>query len=155
MTIAFQVDIEAPLEQVWAFLDDEARLPLWMPEIVETVYPRGIDRASPIGTRFRQKLKEGGRIKDYDGEVIAYQAPRLLGLRVGDGTVSVDVTYALSPIGTGTRLDYSAEITVKSLLGRILGFLFRPRTMRILNRHMVNLKRLSEDAAAAARHARS
>ncbi len=155
MAITFQVDIEAPLEQVWAFLDDETRLPLWMPQVVETVYPEGKDHDAPVGTRFRQKLKEGGKVREYQGEVIAYEAPRLLGIRLGDGKFSVDVTYQLSPIGTGTRLDYTADITVKTLVSRILGFLFRPLTMRILTRHMVNLKRVAEDAAAAARSAPS
>lgn len=153
MAITFQVDIEAPLEQVWALLDDETRLPLWMPEVMETVYPEDRDRSTPVGTTFRQKLKEGGRIKEYEGEVTAYEAPRMLGIRIGDGRFFVDVTYALSPIGTGTRLDYRAEVVVETLLARIMGFLFRPLTMRILRRHMVNLKRVAEDAAAAERSA--
>ena len=153
MAITFQVDIEATLEQVWALLDDETQLPLWMPEIVETVYPEDRDRDAPVGTTFRQKIKEGGRVKDYDGEITAYDPPRKLGIRLGDGQFSVDIAYALSPIGTGTRLDYSAELAVETLLARIMGVLFRPLTMRILNRHMVNLKRVAEDAAAAERSA--
>ena len=151
MAITYQVDIEATIEQVWMLLDDETQLPLWMPEIVEMVYPEGRDRDAPVGTTFRQKIKEGGRVKEYEGEVTAYDAPRKLGIRLGDGQFFFDVTYKLSPIGTGTRLDYSAELAVKTLLARIMGVLFRPLTMRILNRHMVNLKRVAEDAAAAER----
>ena len=153
MAITFQVDIEAPLEQVWTLLDDETQLPLWMPEIVETVYPEDRDRDALVGTTFRQKIKEGGRVKEYEGEVTAYQPPQKLGIRLGDGQFFFDVTYQLSPIGTGTRLDYSAELVTKTLLARVMGFLFRPLTMRILNRHMVNLKRVAEDAAAAERSA--
>lgn len=144
MEIALEVEIAAPPERVWSFLDDDAKLPLWMPEIVETTYPDGRDGADPVGTRFLQKLKEGGRVKEYPGVVTAYEPPRLLAIRMGEGSFTVDVTYRLAEDAGGTRLDYRADITLASLLTRILGRLFRPLTMRIVRRHMANLKRLAE-----------
>lgn len=148
MNIAMQVDIEAPLDTVWSFLDDPAKVPLWMPEVVEVSYPARYDRDNPIGTRFRQIVQEGGRKKTYLGDITAYEKPRLLGIRLGDGRLRLDVTYRLTPMGTGTRVDCQTKISVGDWIGRTLGLFARPMTERIIGRHMDNLKCLAEDAAA-------
>ncbi|MDJ0513240.1 MAG: SRPBCC family protein [Methyloceanibacter sp.] len=146
MRITFENQIAAPVPVVWSFLDDDAKLPLWMPEVVDVSYQDGKNRDDPVGTVFRQTLKEGGREKTYDGLVTAYESERLLGVRLTDGQFGVDVRYVLSPTAQGTRLDYTAELALQSLLARILGFLFKPLTMSILRRHMANLKRVAEQA---------
>ena len=156
MEIRFDMHIDAPQSVVWSFLDDDEKLPLWMTEIVETSFPEGRDRENPVGTRFRQKIREGGRVRDYDGEVTVYRPEQLLGIRMGDQKFSVDVLYRLAraqPDGPaqsaseGTRLDYRATVTTYSTFAKIMGFLFRPLTRNILRRHMRNLKRISEVAA--------
>ncbi|MEM7398800.1 MAG: SRPBCC family protein [Pseudomonadota bacterium] len=147
MQIIFENQIAAPVPVVWSFLDDDAKLPLWMPEVVDVSYPNGENRDDPVGTAFRQTLKEGGREKTYEGLITAYEAERLLGIRLTDGRFGVDVRYALTPTVQGTRLDYTAELALQSRLARILGFLFKPLTMSILRRHMANLKRVAEQEA--------
>lgn len=147
MRIAVRVDIEAPVETVWAFLDDGSRLALWMPEVVETDFPKDYDRDNPVGTHFRQTIREGGRKKIYLGEVTLYDRLRLLGLHLSDGRLEVDVVYRLGPMGTGSRLDYEARVAVRRWYGWIAALAFRPLTRRILARHLANLKRLAEDAA--------
>jgi uncharacterized protein YndB with AHSA1/START domain len=151
MNIAMQVDIEAPLGAVWSFLDDPAKVPLWMPEVAEVLYPRHYDRDNPVGTRFRQIVREGGRKKTYLGDITAYEKPRLLGIRLGDGNDSVVITYRLRPLGTGMRLDYDAETRVTSVPGRFIGLVCRPLTLRNMSRHLTSLKRLAEDSAVALR----
>ena len=146
MRITFENNIAAPVPTVWSFLNDDSKLPDWMPEVVDITYPDGQDRDEPVGTRFRQTLKEGGRTKTYEGLVTAYEPERLLGVRLTDGGFGVDVRYELSPTEQGTRLDYAAELALKTRLAKVLGFLFKPLTVGILKRHMANLKRVSEEA---------
>ncbi|MEM7191452.1 MAG: SRPBCC family protein [Pseudomonadota bacterium] len=147
MRITFENDIAAPVPVVWSFLDDDEKLPLWMTEIVDISYPDGRNTENPVGTRFCQTLREGGREKTYDGLVTAYEPEHLLGVRLSDQSFGVDVTYELSPNEKGTRLDYAADLALQSWFAKLLGFLFKPLTMSILKRHMANLKRVAEEAA--------
>lgn len=144
MLIAFDEVIEASPRRVWSFLEDDANIPLWMPEYVETTYLDAYDEANPVGTRFLRKLKEGGRVTTYPGVVTAFEPEKLLGIRLGEGKFIVDVTYALENQGSGTHLRYQGDITLNSLFVKIMGHVFRPLTARIMRRHMANLKRVCE-----------
>lgn len=144
MNITLPVEIDAPVARVWALIDDPENIKLWMPEVVETIHPDGIDRANPVGTRFIQRIKEGGRVKEYEGVVRAYEPGRHLGIRLVDKHFHVDVDYHLSEDRGGTRLDYSCRGEMKSWIARIMGFLARPMAMRQLTRYMANLKRVAE-----------
>ncbi|MGD8550012.1 MAG: SRPBCC family protein [Methyloceanibacter sp.] len=148
MQITFENQITAPVPVAWSFLYDDTKLPLWMTEVVDISYPDGRNSEDPVGTRFRQTLKEGGHEKTYDGLITAYDPERLLGVRLTDGRFGVDVRYKLAPTERGTQLDYTADLTLQSLLAKVLGFLFKPLTMSILRRQMANLKRVAEQAAS-------
>lgn len=148
MRITFENHINAPVPIVWSFLDDDTKLPIWMTECVDISYPDGHDRANPVGTRFLQTLKEGGREKTYDGEVTEYAREKLLGVRLSDGSFNVDVRYRLAPTPAGTRLDYSSDVLLRSFFIRLLAYLFKPLTASIMKRHMANLKRVAEEEAA-------
>lgn len=148
MRITFENHIEAPVPIVWRFIDDDTKIPLWMSECAGITYPDGQDRDNPVGTRFRQTLREGGREKTYEGLVTAYELEHLLGVRLSDGSFGVDVTYRLAPSPGGSRLDYSADIALQSFFIKFLAYLFKPLTSRIMKRHMANLKRVAEEEAA-------
>ncbi len=148
MQIMFQNQIAAPVPVLWSFLNDDAKLPLWMTEVVDISYPEGQKSENPVGTRFRETLKEGGREKTYDGSITAYDTERLLGVRLMDGRFGVDVRHKLAPTEHGTQLDYTADLALQSLLARVLGFLFKPLPMSILRRHMANLKHVAENGAS-------
>ncbi|GBF25097.1 hypothetical protein MnTg02_00126 [bacterium MnTg02] len=148
MAYVFKQVIHAPIARVWALLDDDEKLPLWMPQLVEINYPDGKNRDAPVGTRFTQKLKEGGRIREYQGEVTAYEAPYLLGVRLFDDNFAVDMTYRLTGDGDKTTLDYRADVTLNSVIARIMGTLFGWLTKRLVRQLMDNLKRVAETQSA-------
>ena len=50
---------QAP-ETVRFFLDEKEKMKLWITELKEIIYPEGLDRNNPSGTKFKQKLKEKG-----------------------------------------------------------------------------------------------
>jgi uncharacterized protein YndB with AHSA1/START domain len=72
MQITFENQIAAPVPVVWSFLNDNAKLPPWMTEVVDISYPDGWKSENPVGTHFRQTLKERGHEKTYDGSITAY-----------------------------------------------------------------------------------
>ena len=148
MQITFENQIAAPVPVVWSFLNDDAKLPLWMNEVVDISYPDGRKSENPVGTRFRQTLKEGGREKTYDGSIMAYDPERMLGVRLTDGRFGDDVRYRLAQTEHGTQLDYTADLALQSLLAKGARLSVKPLTMSTLRRHMANLKRVAEQAAS-------
>lgn len=151
MRFGFEIDIEADIGQVWLFLDEEERLPGWMPEIVETRYLHGGSADDPVGARFIQMIRKGRRLHAYDGAVIAYTPCRHLAVRLRDARVVVDVAYRLQALGTGTRLHLTVTTTARTMAAATLAPLIRPfgpaRVLRALER----LKRLAEEASAGRR----
>lgn len=150
MRVETTVQIDAPLERVWPLLDEDENLKLWMPDVIETTYPDGKPEGDPVGARFEQKIREGGRINTYLGEVTAYEPRRLLGVRLGDErNFSTDVSYRLTKQGTGTRLDYACDVQLFSWLSRVMILIGGPMMRRIAKRHMAILKRVAEEGVGA------
>ena len=144
MRITYQLDIEAPIGTVFEQIDDDEKLKLWMEGLEETIYPSGRDLQNPLGTKFVQKIREGGRVGEYEGEVIAYEKPTRLAIDIGNRQFTMRVDYRLSPTSKGTRLDYSVETIKATWFVRLLGKLFSGFSRRLLDRQMKKLKELAE-----------
>ena len=147
MNETFSMDIEAPPERVWALIDDPENLKRWMDGLEETTYPAGIDRSRPIGTRFVQRLRGGGRVSEYQGVVTAHDRLRHLGIEIGNRAFTMAVDYRLAPVPGGTRLDYSATMKRGGGFMRVMVVLFGWLTRKILREQMAKLKALAEAPA--------
>jgi uncharacterized protein YndB with AHSA1/START domain len=141
------VQIAAPPALVWSLIDDPARLPLWMPDVLETVYPNGRPKTGAVGTRFIQKVRDGRSTKEYRGVVTAFDAGRLLGIELVDGSYKIDVTYKLSPNGDGTQLDYRGALTMHNALLQMMAAMAWPMTRSILLGQVARLKTVAEAEA--------
>ncbi|MDF2646679.1 MAG: hypothetical protein K0Q73_2484 [Paenibacillus sp.] len=144
MQLTFTQDIKAPIEKVFACADEEEKQKLWMEGLVGTEYIGKYDPNQPVGTKFKQKIKEGGRVQEYDGEVTAYEKPRLLGVKLFNKMFSVDVRYRFTEISGGTRMQYDCELTFHHWIARLMGSLFGWFTKRIFRKQMQAFKSLAE-----------
>jgi len=150
MRAIYRLNINAPVGIVFNLVDDDEKVKLWMDGLEEIVYPWGRNYENPVGTRFRQKVREGGRIAEYCGEVIAYDKPTHLGLRIGNSKFLMQVDYRFTPNATGTRLDYEAEMIEARWFIRLMSRFFNGLTIRILERQMNRLKQLAETSRHSA-----
>ena len=146
MRHARSILINAKPDRVWELIDDDSKLPLWMPSVVSTRYPNGRRQGNPIGTRFVQEMREGKRVVSYEGEVTEYEPGRTLGIALWPAPFVVHVIYCISADGVGSRLDYRAEVTPALWLGWLLlpfGRLFLGRS---LDQQLARLKQVAEAA---------
>jgi len=147
MNERYQVEIAAPIATVWSLVDDDQNLKKWMDGLEETSYPDGVDRSRAVGTRFVQRIREGGRVQSYEGRVTAYDPPAHLGITIGNRAFEMQVDYRFTDLGGRTRLDYSALMARGGLFIRLMSTLFGWVTNRILRRQMARLKAVAEAAA--------
>jgi uncharacterized protein YndB with AHSA1/START domain len=149
--IRHSLDIDAPIEKVFALVDDPERIKLWMKGLEETVYPTPPNRENPVGTRFKQRIREGRRVAEYDGEVTAYDKPTHLAVRIGNEKFLFDVDYRLSDLGGRTQLDYTAQTATE---GGLRGG--RERPVRLARRpHRRQADEAPEEARREGRLGRS
>ena len=144
MNERYQLEIAAPIATVWSLVDDDHNLKKWMDGLEETSYPDGLDRSRVVGTRFVQRIREGGRVQSYEGRVTAYDPPTHLGITIGNRAFEMQVDYRFTDLGGRTRLDYSALMVRAGLFVRMMSTLFVAVTRRILRRQMAKLKALAE-----------
>jgi uncharacterized protein YndB with AHSA1/START domain len=144
MAVTYAMEVKAPIEKLFDYVEDKDKLPLWMDGLEETVYTTERDPNNPVGTKFKQKIREGGRVQEYDGEVIAYEKPKHLAVCIGNKHFAALADYRFTPTTAGTRLDYSCEITCHSWFVRVMAVMFGWLTRRILRKQMAKLKELAE-----------
>ena len=144
MKATYTIEINAPIERAFDLVDDDEKIKLWMDGLEETTYTSDRDRENPVGTIFKQRIREGGRISEYEGEVTNYDKPNRLGVRIGNKHFVMRVDYRFTPTEAGTRLDYSAEMVQGNWIVRVVGKLFSWLTHRILKKQMKALKALAE-----------
>ncbi|HYG62017.1 MAG TPA: SRPBCC family protein [Thermoanaerobaculia bacterium] len=144
MRFSYAVHIQAPMEEVFALLTDPEKTGLWTEGLEENVFPEGYDREHPVGTRFRQAIRESDLLSLYEGEVTAYERPGLYGVRLVNQRLAVDVVYRLAPDRNGTRLVYSADVRHASWLERLATRLFSHLTEGVIRNQMRRLKQVVE-----------
>ncbi len=105
--IDFTVEIERPVEDVFAYLTDVNSLPQWQSSLVEM--RAETDAPMRVGTRLVETRKFLGRRMESTLEVTAYERNRLWALRVVDGPVPYRVEHTLESTNGGTRLAWVGE----------------------------------------------
>jgi uncharacterized protein YndB with AHSA1/START domain len=144
MATTYSVEMNAPIDKVFDCVEDQKKMRLWMDGLEETIYTSERDPANPVGTKFKQKIREGGRVQEYDGEVLAYEKPKHLAVRIGNKYFHAVADYRFTPTAEGTRLDYACDVTCHSRLFKVMMFFFGWFMRRILRKQMTKLKELAE-----------
>jgi hypothetical protein len=142
--LTYMIDIEAPIHKVFECINNDELIKQWMHGLQEVIYVSELNKDNPVGVKFKHKIKEGAKIQEYDGEIIAYEKPNLLGVRISHSMFAIDVYYRLSTIENGTRLHYECMTTFQNWFAKLMGFLFSWFTKKILYKQMNSLKALAE-----------
>jgi len=117
--------IETPLAPAaaFAFIADFANAMHWDPGTVTS--ERIDDGPVELGARYRLGVRLGGRVAPMEYRISAFEPPHRVVL-VGEGSgVSALDEIRFEPAGTGTRIDYTADIRLGGVLRLIQPFLGR------------------------------
>ena len=145
MELSCENIIDAPRNKVFTLITEPDNLKIWMTGVVETVFHAMPDNGSQVGRKFTQKIKEGGKISEYQGEVLAYDPGMHFAIRLGNKHYSMRVDYRLHELAPGkTKLNYLTTTESNSWFVKLMGKLFKGYTNKILKKHMANLKQLAE-----------
>ncbi|RFU69364.1 SRPBCC family protein [Peribacillus saganii] len=111
-----EIEINAPIEQVWKLFNSEENMQKIMPNIVEHKPIKVTEEK--VGSIYRQKYKEGKRIEEYDVETLEYlDSPDQKKLKIGFTLAKMfEITayYELARIGDDRTL-FTYTATNKAL----------------------------------------
>lgn len=143
----YATEIDAPIEHVFGLVEDSEKLKLWMPNLIETTYLSPSNPDNPVGIKFTQKIKECGKVSEYNGEVTGYSKPNHISVRVGNKHFFVDVNYHFKKIDTNkTHLNYSCTIKFQTTSAKVMGFMFSWMNKLILKKQMQKFKSIAEQS---------
>jgi uncharacterized protein YndB with AHSA1/START domain len=118
--------VDASADTVFACVDDPEHIVQWVSGAVEHKYVTERNGDSRVGQRFRQRLKQGSGIREFDGEVIAWEPPTHFGLSIPSPAYSSEAHFRITPEGPiRSTVRYTIDVTLHSPVAKVLGPILR------------------------------
>jgi hypothetical protein len=145
MLLRCRTTVNASAETVFACVDQPEHIVQWVEGAVEHTYVSDRNPANPVGQRFRQKLRMGKSIKEFYGEIIAWEFPTHFGLSIPSPAYSSEAHFRISPNGaTRSTVDYSIDVTLHRALVRAISPLLRVPLNLFVRKQVGRLKSYAE-----------
>jgi uncharacterized protein YndB with AHSA1/START domain len=135
-------DIDRPVGEVFAYVTDPAKLPIWQTNTV-SVTQEG-DGPVRVGTRLREVHRgPGGKELPSLVEVSELEPDRTFALRMLEGPLPIHGRIELEPTSSGTRMAFTAHGEPTGLM-RLAQPLLRIGIKRQFAQHCATLKAVME-----------
>ena len=124
MKMTYRVNINAPIERVFDYISAPEKQKLWTDGLVNTEYTSQWNEKDPVGTQFKQHLIKGRNkiAYEFQGEILAYEKPRLYAMRIGDQDFSAEIYYRFQEVEGKTRLNSEADMEFQgNIIARFIG----------------------------------
>ncbi len=105
--IELSIDINRPVEEVFAYVTDPANDAKWQDGVIESRLVS--DGPMGVGSKIRDVRKLLGRQIESELEVTEYIPNKLFSLKVASGPLPFEMRQTFHPSGEGTRIDLVAE----------------------------------------------
>lgn len=148
MYFSHAIAIQAPVEKVFSYYVDVDKIKLWSAGLEDIAYIKDGDPDNPVGRKFIQKYQMFGKPYYQDGQIVAFEKPNHIAVRVSTRDYTIDVDYRFAPADGGTRVESSSNWVYRSFYGHVflrLNFFFsRWFLRRIGKRQLERVKQLAE-----------
>jgi carbon monoxide dehydrogenase subunit G len=132
LTIEESIEIEKPIEAVYAIIRDLERAPEWQDSLVSVDVHAGTEVRSI-----------GGRRHDATFVIQEDDPPRRLVITSESGPAAVRAEFDLQQAGDGTQLDFTLDIELRGV-ARFAGGMVRGAAQRSAHEDLERLKALAE-----------
>ena len=144
--------VDASADTVFACVDDPEHIVQWVSGAVGHSYVTERSGDSRVGQRFRQLLRQGKDVREFNGEVIAWTRPTHFGLSIPSPAYSSEAHFQIIPEGPArSTVHYSIDVTLHSRLAKLLGPLLKFPLGLFVKQQIGRLKAHAESLEAAQR----
>ena len=141
-----RIQIDASPEAVFDLLADNTRRGEWAEGMETFDYTSDFDPDDPVGTTFTQRIREGGRVTEYHGEITAYDPPTSGARRCPAAPTRWLSSITSPPSNGGTQVVNVCDVNSSSWFFRVMGVLFGWFTRYLGRKQLRKLKELVEAA---------
>jgi len=137
------IDIQQPVEKVFAVLDDAAQVTKWIGGLqsIEALTEGG----NRVGAKAKHVYNENGRIIEMIEETLIYEPNKIVKIHGKTDGFELTAQYELEAIPGGTRLHYESETRMYGLFMRLMAFFINMSANNKVNEDLVRLKNLLEN----------
>ncbi len=111
------IEVTQPIEDVFRYTANFGNIEQWDPGVIES------EKSTPgpvgVGTRFRVLVKSGISSTPMDYEIKRYEPPNRVVLEGRGGRIHAIDDIRFSKTGSGTMVDYTADISLSGVAGLI------------------------------------
>jgi uncharacterized protein YndB with AHSA1/START domain len=126
MLLTCTKDVDASAETVFACVDEPEHIIKWVGGALSHTYVTERNPGNPVGQKFVQKLRMGNSVNEFNGAIIAWEAPTHFGLSIPTRAYSSEAHFRISSKGPSkSTVDYSIDVTLHTLTARVIGTLLR------------------------------
>ena len=134
---------------LWPWLTESDKIVRWMKGVEEHRFAEPPPHGR--GAKFSMKIKEGGKLSDYAGELLDVEPRRRLRLKLvggcGPRPMAMEIEYRLSDLGRETQVDYACRMELPpGCLWAILGWIGSKVARAMAKRFFAKLATLVEAA---------
>jgi len=140
LRVELTIEIARPPADVFDYLTDVEKLPLWQKSLIEV----HCDRPLAEGSRLVELRSLFGRQAETEHEVSVFEPARRLTLQAIRGPVQLEVDHELQEAGAGTKLHVRAEGRPTGIL-RVAGPALAASARQELKRDFERLKAILEE----------
>ncbi len=119
--VQFDITVPRPVEEVYDYVADFRNLPDWDPGIVSSEQTSG--SGIEVGSTYRVVSSFGGREVELTYRVTAAERPSRVVIEGDASSVHAVDEIRFEQADGGTRVRYTADFTLKGLLGPVAPFL--------------------------------
>ena len=139
----YSIHIERSPAQVWAFMLDFEKAPLWRPHVRDIRILT--DGPLRVGSEVQFTFDLPGRVRTARCEVWAFETAKRFGLRNTTEKVTGTFEYLLTASGSGTDVVFACDLRPTGVMWLLLPMMMRTNRDRFAH-HLTNLKREVERA---------
>jgi hypothetical protein len=140
MKIKHTIEINSYISTVFEYLENIEKQKLWIKNLVKIEYH------DPSQKKFQLYLKEGYKIKQYNGITKEAVKPYLLHVILYNKQFSTETIYKLEKNGDNTILFYEVKVHFKSVIMKAVAFLFFLFSLFMVKTQLQQLKKVVEKA---------
>ena len=114
MKLIFTIDIDSPLEKVFAWIKNPEKAKVWMTSVGETEMLSG--DPNTVGSTFREVVRNQNGETELQGVVTGFRENESISFHLNGDYNIVDVEFRVERIGGLTRLTQTADIRWRSFM---------------------------------------
>lgn len=141
VSIEVSTEIARPVHDVFVFVEDEAHMPEWDDDLVKAT--RTSAGPTAAGSTFHLDIKPFFGSTEGRGEVVGYEADKLIELRFEMGPINPHVWHRFEATANGTRFTRRIEVEPKGplkVMAPMIGRMLKKKNQA----HLARLKAILE-----------